>query len=105
MPENSERRHGWRMRLGRWVGELAVIFIGVSAAFVVDSYRDSRNQQAEYRQALAGVIAELNRHENRGREFADQISAKIKEWEAADLSGTRAVPGYYRIPGASHPPI
>ena len=105
MPENSEPRHGWRTRLGRWVGELAVIFIGVSAAFVVDSYRDSRNQQAEYRQALAGVIAELNRYESRGRELADGVSAKIKEWESADRSGMRAVPGYYRIPGASHPPI
>lgn len=105
MPENSEQRRGWRTRLGWLVGELLVVFVGVSAAFVVESYRDSRNQQAEYQQALSGVIAELNRHESRGREFADGISAKIKEWEDADRAGKRAIPGYYRIPGASHPPI
>jgi hypothetical protein len=105
MPENSEPRRGWRTRLGWLAGELIVVFVGVSSAFVVESYRDGRKQQAEYGQALSGVIAELSRHENRGCELADGIEAKIKEWEETDRSGRRAVPGYYRIPGASHPPI
>jgi hypothetical protein len=91
--------------LGRLAGELLVIFVGVSAAFVVDNYRDNRNQAAEFHQALSGVTAELNRHETRSREFADGISAKVKEWEEADRAGKRAIPGYYRIPGATHPPI
>jgi hypothetical protein len=105
MPANSEQRRGWRTRLGWLAGELIVVFAGVSAAFVVESYRDSRNQTAEFRQALSGVTFELNRTESRGLEFADGISARIKEWEAADGSGKRAIPGYYRIPGATHPPI
>jgi hypothetical protein len=104
MAENPEQRRGWRTRLGWLAGELIVVFAGVSAAFVVESYRDSRNQAAEFRQALFGLTAELNRTESRGREFADGITAKIKEWEDADRSGRRAVPGYYRIPGATHPP-
>lgn len=93
------------MRVGRWAGELLVIFIGVSAAFVVDSYRESRNQAAEFHQALSGVIAELDRHSTRARGYADGVSAKIKEWEEADQAGKRAIPAYYRIPGATHPPI
>jgi hypothetical protein len=105
MSANSQQQRGWRPRLAWLVGELIVVFVGVSAAFVVESYRDSRNQAAEFRQALSGVTAELNRTETRAREFADGISAKIKEWEQADQSGKRAVPGYYRIPGATHPPI
>jgi hypothetical protein len=105
MPPNSEQQRGWRTRFGWFASELLVVFVGVSAAFVVESYRDTRNQAAEFRQALAGVTAELDRHENRGRQFADAITAKITEWEEADRSGRRAVPGYYRIPGATHPPI
>jgi hypothetical protein len=105
MSANSDQQRGWRPRLGWLVGELIVVFAGVSAAFVVESYRDSRNYAAEFRQALSGVTAELNRTETRAREFADGISAKVKEWEDADRSGRRAVPGYYRIPGATHPPI
>ena len=105
MVPNSEKPQGGRSRLGRWAGELVVVFVGVSAAFVVDNYRDSKNQAAEFHQALSGVSAELDRHSIRAREFADAFSTKIKEWEEADRAGKRAIPGYYRIPGATHPPI
>ena len=97
-------KQGWRGRLSSLAGELIVVFVGVSAAFVVENYRDSRNQAAEFHQGLSGVISELNRTESRGREFADAISAKVTGWENADRSGKRAIPGYYRIPGATHPP-
>jgi hypothetical protein len=90
--------------VGWLAGQLIVVFAGVSAAFVVENYRDSRNQAAEFRQALSGVIAELSHIETRAREYADGISAKTSEWEQADRSGHRAIPGYYRIPGATHPP-
>ena len=77
--------------MGWLVGQLIVVFAGVSAAFVVENYRDSKNQQAEFRQALSGVIAELSRYETRGLQFADGIDAKISAWDlqkefAADLS-------------------
>jgi hypothetical protein len=98
-----EKRGSWRGHVGWLAGQLIVVFAGVSAAFVVENYRDSKNQQAEFRQALSGVIAELNRYETRGLEFADGIDAKISAWQQADRSGTRAIPGYYRIPGAPHP--
>ena len=95
-----------RLASPSWLaGELIVVFAGVSAAFIVENYGDSRNQAAEFYQALSGVIAELYRSETRGRELvADGISAKISEWEQADHEGKRAIPGYYRIPGATHPP-
>ena len=100
----SEKRETWRGHAGWLAGQLIVVFAGVSAAFVVENYRDSKNQQAEFRQALSGVIAELNRYETRGVEFADGIDAKISAWEQADRSGRRAIPGYYRIPSSTHPP-
>lgn len=98
------QQQSWQQRFGRLAGELLVIFVGVSAAFVVENYRDSRNQSAEFHQAMAGVIAELTRTETRAPEFADTITARITEWENADRTGKRAIPGYYRIPGATHPP-
>lgn len=101
----SQKRGSWRGHVGWLAGQLIVVFAGVSAAFVVENYRDSKNQQAEFRQALSGVIAELNRYETRGLEFADGIDARISAWEQADRSGRRAIPGYYRIPGSTHPPL
>ena len=100
----SEKSESWRGHVGWLAGQLIVVFAGVSAAFVVENYRDSKNQQADFRQALSGVIAELNRYETRGLEFADGMDTKISAWEQADHSGTRAIPGYYRIPGSTHPP-
>lgn len=99
-----EKMGSWREHVGWLVGQLIVVFAGVSAAFVVENYRDNKNQQAEFRQAVSGVIAELSRYETRGVEFADGIDGKIAAWQQAERNGTRAIPGYYRIPGATHPP-
>ena len=94
----------WRGHVGWLAGQLIVVFVGVSAAFVVENYRDNRNQWAELHQALSGVIAELGRYETRGVELADGMEARISAWEQADGNGTHAIPGYFRIPGATHPP-
>ena len=99
-----DQRQSWRQRLAWLAGELLVVFAGVSAAFVVENYRDHRNQIAEMHQAVAGIIAELTSTETKARKYSDAILADIARWENADRSGTRAVPGYYRIPGAQHPP-
>lgn len=100
----SNEKESWRRHVGWLVGQLIVVFAGVSAAFVVENYRDNRNQQAEFHQALSGLTAELNRYETRGLEFANAMDAKIAAWEEADHHGTRTIPGYFRIPGATHPP-
>jgi len=90
--------------LGWLAGELIVVFAGVSAAFVVENYRDNRNQINEMHQAVVGIITELKETESKTRTFSDAILANIARWEDADRVGKRAVPGYYRIPGAPHPP-
>ncbi len=100
----SEKKGSWRGHLAWLAGQLIVVFAGVSAAFVVENYRDTQNQQAEFHQALSGLIAELTRYETRGPEFADTMDARISAWEQADRKGARAIPGYFRIPGATHPP-
>src|SRR3954447_15765588 len=101
----SEKIGSWRGHVGWLAGQLLVIFAGVSAAFVVENYRDNKSQQAEFHRALSGLVAELNRYENRGLELADGMDAKISAWEEADRRGTRAIPGYFRIPGGNAPAI
>jgi hypothetical protein len=99
-----DQKQSWRQRIGWLAGELIVVFAGVSAAFVVENYRDNRNQVNEMHQAVAGIIAELKETETKTRTFPDAILANIARWEDADRAGKRAVPGHYRIPGAPHPP-
>jgi hypothetical protein len=55
-------------------------------------------------QGIAGIITELKHHESRSQEHANAILANVARWTNDDQAGKRAIPGYYRIPGASHPP-
>ena len=91
--------------MGWLASELIVVFAGVSAAFVVENYSDNRNQVNEMHQAVAGIIASLTETERKTREFSDAILADITRWEDADWGGKRAVPGHFRIPGATAPAI
>lgn len=99
-----EGRPLWKSRTTRAVAELLVIFVGVTAAFVVEGYRERSNEARELRQAKEGILAELARYQVRSIEHADSIDASIDRWRALDDAGEQAVPGYYRIPGAPYPP-
>ncbi len=100
----NEEKQTWRSRIGWLAGQMFVIFLGVSAAFFVESYRETLSEKAELRQAIAGIITELKHYEKRSPEFADSFKAANDRWTVADRAGRRAVPGYFRIPGAPHPP-
>lgn len=99
--EPRHRRRGW---IKRAAGELLIIFVGVTAAFIVEGYRQELSQRAEVRQATEGILTELRRYQVRSVEHADSLSVRLERWRAADSVGQQAVPGYYRIPGGSHPP-
>ena len=94
----------WRSRLGWLAGQLLVIFLGVSAAFLVENYRQRENDKTEMMQAVAGIIKELEDYEIKSAKYADAFDSAIEKWKAADQQGQRAAPGYFRIPGAPHPP-
>ena len=94
-----------RSHLGWLAGQLLVIFLGVSAAFIVENYRESLSQREELRQAVSGLIAELEDYEVRSAKITNAFDSAIEKWKTADRRGQRAIPGYYRIPGAPHPPI
>jgi hypothetical protein len=94
----------WRARLGWLVGQLFVVFLGVSAAFLVENYRQQQTDKADMMQAVAGIIKELEDYEVKSPQLADGFDSAIEKWKAADRQGQRAIPGYFRIPGAPHPP-
>ena len=95
----------WRSHVGWLAGQLLVIFLGVTAAFIVENYRESLSQREELHQAVSGLVAELEDYEARSARITNAFDAAIETWKAADRRGQHAIPGYYRIPGAPHPPI
>jgi hypothetical protein len=94
----------WRDLLLRAGVGLLTIFVGVTAAFFFDSYREQLDQAQQLRDARLGIITELTHYESHGEGIADDIDKSIARWKAADAAGIQAVPGYYLIPGAPRPP-
>jgi len=89
---------------GRIVAELVVVFVGVTAAFFVEGYREQLDADRALRQASAGILAELRTYETKGLAYADSMTARLDAWEDADRRGHRAVPTFFLLPGAPHPP-
>lgn len=90
--------------IGRLAAELVVIFIGVSAAFFVENYRENRQELEELDQAVDGIIFELGHYAERTLVHADAIRSEISRWETEVAAGLKAIPADYTIPGALRPP-
>ena len=100
---------------GRWANfgplvsklalELFVVFIGVTAAFAVDDYRD-RREQDERRQAVYGALdRELKQMaETHGPVLQRQMTEQLAAWDQALARGEKPLPPAFRIPDAERPP-
>ena len=94
----------WRELLLRAGVGLLTIFIGVTAAFFFDGYREDLEQAQQLRTSRLGIITELQHYEAHGGTIADDIDKSLARWQAADAAGTQAVPAYYLMQGSPRPP-
>lgn len=94
----------WRDLLLRAGVALLTIFVGVTAAFFFDGYRDQLEQAQQLHDTRMGIVTELLHYEAHGGKIADDIDQSIAQWKAADAAGMQAVPGYYLMNGAPRPP-
>lgn len=97
-------RPRWRPNWRRAAVELVVIFVGVTSAFFVESFREHLAAEEDLREASTGILTELRSFESRGGEFVAALNGPIERWREADAAGRRTVPEFYTIPGAPTPP-
>ena len=85
--------------------ELFIVFVGVSAAFAVDDYRQ-RKQEQERREAIYGAMDhELGQvAEKFGPIYQRQMAAQLSAWDKAVARGERPLPPTFKLPGAHGPP-
>jgi hypothetical protein len=93
-----------RRSAGRTLTELVVIFIGVSAAFFVENYREDRQELQELDEAVDAIVFELGHFSGRTVVHAEAIEDGIASWEVSTAEGVRPMPADYVIPGALRPP-
>ena len=85
--------------------ELFVVFVGVSAAFAVDNYREAREQdqrrQAVYRALDRELMQMAQTH---GPALQRVMTRKLQAWDSAVNRGEKPLPPDFRIPDAERPP-
>jgi len=85
--------------------ELFIVFVGVSAAFAVDNYRDTRAQNERRRAVYLALDRELTQMaETHGPRFQREMTQELNVWDTAISRGQNPSPPTFRLPGAERPP-
>jgi len=85
--------------------ELFIVFIGVSAAFAVENYRDGREQDARRDAVYRALDRELKQMaETHGPALQRMMSEQLDAWDRAVDRGEKPLPPAFRIPDAERPP-
>ena len=90
--------------IGRLLFEIAIIFIGVTAAFALESERQEREEAAYRNGMIAALIPTLNDFERHSQIFQAETGAKIAAFDAARKRGEQPKLPIYREPGGERPP-
>lgn len=105
----NARMHGvwrhYRPLLSKIALELFIVFVGVSAAFAVEDYRDRREENERREAVYRALDHELRQMaETHGPVFQRQMTEQLTAWDRTVVRGGKPVPPTFRLPGASGPP-
>ena len=103
--EAPRKARDLRPLLSKIALELFVVFVGVSAAFAVENYRDRRAEDQRRHAVYAALDRELTQMaETHGPALHRLVSAQLEAWDRAIARGEKPVPPAFRIPDAERPP-
>ena len=100
------RGHAFEHRslLGEFAFELVIVFVGVTAAFALENYRQAR-EQATYEHAMVSELrASMNDFATHGVEIDRRIGSLLTNFEAAKSKGKTLPLPVYRESGGERPP-
>lgn len=101
--------HGLREKFGQLVSKIAlelfIVFVGVSAAFAVENYRDARKEDTRREAVYRALDRELKQMaETHGPVLQREMTAQLEAWDRAIGRGEKPIPPAFRIPDAERPP-
>ena len=105
-PENESTGFWFSRELWTRIAlELFVVFVGVSAAFALDDYRELRSENERRRAVYLALDRELTQMaETHGPRFQKEMTLQLIAWDQAIARGEKPVPPTFRLPGAERPP-
>ncbi len=100
-PQHRMGTNRWWLRPALWVGELATVFVGVYAAFVLNNYQSHRQERQRREQILdwaqeeySEMLANISREQTHLRENANAFDRKIKAGEMPPLHAFNFITDY-----------
>jgi hypothetical protein len=104
-PRKGGRWHRLGPLLSKVALELFIVFVGVSAAFAVENYRDARAQDERRQAVYRALDRELKQMaETHGPMLQRQMTEQLAAWDAAVARGEKPLPPAVRIQDAERPP-
>ena len=94
-----------RPLIGKLLFEIVIIFVGVTAAFALESARQERADAAYRQSMIAALIPTLDDLIRHNRQFESTVDTQIATFDAELARGRRPLLPVYREPGAEQPPI
>lgn len=93
-----------RELIGRFAFELIIIFVGVTAAFALENFREAREETAYRHRMVEALRASLDDWSVHGSEIDRQMSNMLQSFDAAVAKGERPQLPVYRETGGERPP-
>jgi hypothetical protein len=93
-----------RPLIGKFVFEVVIVFIGVTAAFALESARQDRQEAAYRKQMIAALIPILDDTIRHNRQFEASVDRKLSAFDEALARGEHPRLPVYREPGSERPP-
>ena len=97
MPAPPPAQHGRWSRFGPLLSKIAlelfIVFVGVSAAFAVENYRDVRAQHERRQVVYRALDRELRQMaETHGPILQRQMTEQLAAWDSALVKGEKPLP-------------
>jgi hypothetical protein len=93
-----------RQLIGKFVFEGVIVFIGVTAAFALESARQDRQEAAYRKQMIAALIPILDDTIRHNQRFEALVGRKLSAFDSALAHGEHPSLPVYREPGSERPP-
>jgi len=93
-----------RTVLGEFGFELIVVFMGVTAAFALENFRQAREEASYRAQMVSALRASLDDWAGHGAEIDRSTGLLLRNFDAATKRGERAPVPIYRETGGERPP-
>jgi hypothetical protein len=93
-----------RSLIGKFAFEVVIVFIGVTAAFALESARQDRQEAAYRKKMIAALIPILDDTIRHNRQFEALVDRKLSTFDRDLARGEHPGLPVYREPGSERPP-